>query len=151
MQVIVKDVGDHPAMQGVKSVTLDCPDPGGQYDTWRVSFDPKKNGTPPSTGMTIECDPKANAKGYYWIYEYSALDQGQANGHAKPVGQMTNKVVSNVARPARSQAVEIFVTGIIGRYLANQEHFPTEAELTSMVSNTKGAFTNGMKDDTDWE
>ena len=150
MPYLVKDAG-LSASGKTTSITLDAPhpDPDKGYPTWKVSFDHRKGQPAPTTGMTIQCTPVANDQGYYWIKTWhpveanagpqqaGALVQPHVNGATRPNG---------AARPARtnSQACEIFVTGTIGRFLANQKNWPTQGELTGMVTNARDSFENGM-------
>ena len=86
MQYTIADVRPHPAIPGCSSVTLNHPDPSGQYSTWKVSFDPK-DGTPiPVAGTVIETDLDKkiaqNGSEYYWIRGYQVAGQptAQPNG-----------------------------------------------------------------------
>ena len=65
MQYTISDVRPHPALPGCLSVTLNHPDPTGQYSTWKVSFDPKNGAVPPVAGTVIETelDKKASQTG----------------------------------------------------------------------------------------
>ena len=149
MLVKVKDIGEHPGIPGVLSVTFDCPDPDGKYDTWRISFDPK-NGEAPQTGMTIECEPKANKKGYWWLYEWS--EAAPANGSAVHIvdalpTSVHKQIASSSVTPSQVSHKEagMFAMGCVNRWVANQKDFPQQEELTGMIQNAKNAYLNGMK------
>jgi hypothetical protein len=81
MQYTISDVRPHPALPGCLSVTLNRPDPTGQYSTWKVSFDPKNGAVPPVAGTVIETelDMKVSQTGseYYWIRNYTQTTAGQ--------------------------------------------------------------------------
>jgi len=106
MQYTISDVRPHPAIPGCTSVTLDHPDPTGQYSTWKVSFDSKNGAVPPVAGTVIETelDKKVaqNGSEYYWIRGYTQTTAGQpvqTNG-AQQVAQALPANVIPAAPPA---------------------------------------------------
>lgn len=106
MQYTISDVRPHPAIPGCTSVTLDHPDPTGQYSTWKVSFDSKNGAVPPVAGTVIETelDKKVaqNGSEYYWIRSYTQTTAGQpvqTNG-AQQVAQALPANVIPAAPPA---------------------------------------------------
>ena len=150
MPYLVKDAG-LSASGKTTSITLDAPhpDPDKGYPTWKVSFAHRKGQPAPTTGMTIQCTPVANDQGYYWIKTWHPVE---ANAGPQQAGAAVQQHVNGIARPngaarparTNSQACEIFVTGTIGRFLANQKNWPTQGELTGMVTNARDSFENGM-------
>ena len=102
----VKDVG--PSASGkTTSITLDAKNPTENYPDWRVSFDQTRNGPAPQTGMTIECEPVANAKGYYWIEGWKPAQsnggpQQVATGLPEHVQQTINQDAPNFIEPPQA-------------------------------------------------
>ena len=153
MPYLVKDAG--PSASGkTTAITLDAPHPEGTYPTWRIFYNHKQNAQPaPTAGMTIQCTPVANpgpnGDTFWWIKSWHPVD---ANAGPQQVGALVQPHVNGATRPngaarpaaSNSQACEIFVTGTIGRFLANQKDWPTQRELTGMVTNARDSFINGM-------
>jgi len=135
-------------------ITLEHPHPDGTFPTWRIFYNHKQNPQPaPTAGMTIQCTPVANTAPngdtFYWIKSWHPVE---ANAGPQQVGAAVQQHVNGIARPngaarparTNSQACEILVTGTIGRFLANQKNWPTQGELTGMVTNARDSFENGM-------
>ena len=166
----VKDVG--PSASGkTTSITLDAKNPTENYPDWRVSFDHTRNGPAPQTGMTIECEPVANAKGYYWINSWKPAQinggpQQAATQLPEHVQQTINQDAPNFPEPPQAmntvtisgvaetgpvavndKEVTMFVMGVIGRFLSGQNDFPVPEELRGMVVNARQAYQRGMTRD----
>ena len=106
MQYTISDVRPHPAIAGCSSVTLNHPDPTGQYSTWRVSFDSKNGAVAPVAGTVIETDldkkVAQNGAEYYWIRGYTQTTAGQPAQTNGPQ-QIAQALPTNVI-PAAPQA-----------------------------------------------
>ena len=150
---LVKSVETNTKIAGCLSIELNRPPPEEDnpngYETWRyISFDPK-GGPSPIAGQTIQCSPYKSQGRFWWIREFRVVE---ANAGPQQAGALVQPHVNGATRPngaarpaaSNSQACEIFVTGTIGRFLANQKDWPTQRELTGMVTNARDSFENGM-------
>ena len=153
---IVNGVEDGNFPNEIK-IILESEDPDGRYRNWYLDYNTGKNGPAPVEGATINFDAKQNDKKYWrcWGWEPGDPNESKTNG-AQQIAQALPDNAIPAAPPVQIQSgyqpstasvkeAGMFVMGTIGRWVGNQEEFPSEDTLVKMVKDAKNAFLKGMQ------